>query len=378
MTRNFLIIAVMLGAFCWTEKAPAAEVDYSFLTSIGYTGLDRESGINTNFRGDDPFNPIRVMVFVESWVNPRLGVFLEFLWDQGKTPNGRSTKPRINGAYAMARPWDTDALMFKIGMIPALFGSWAPRTYVDVNPLVGLPLTYHYRTPIKSKSLPLDVADLRSWKDSRGLPIVYDACWDHGIIAFGFAGRWDYSIGITKASLSSPSAYGNGGAQVLGRLGLKPVVGLALGLSFEYGSYLKKDAENLPPAEKNHGPNQKALGLDFSYSYAYTSVHAELVRNWWESPNLGTDLGVTSGYVEIQQKLSPGLYLAARFDRLSYDTLQDPIGGSFSWGNAISRVEVGGGYYFSKGVLLKAVLQHNEIEDKESVDLLSAQLVLTF
>ncbi|HLA40629.1 MAG TPA: hypothetical protein VJ417_11560, partial [Candidatus Glassbacteria bacterium] len=182
--------------------AASADVDFSFLTTLGYTGLDRESRINTMFRGDDPFNPVRVTAFAESWINPKLGVFLEFLWDQGEYHSGGDTKPRVNGAYAVARPWNSDKLLFKIGLVPSPFGTWAPRTYADRNPLIGLPLMYHYRTPIQGDALPVDADELKELREERGLPILYDSCWNHGVIAFGFAGHWDYSFGVTKESVS--------------------------------------------------------------------------------------------------------------------------------------------------------------------------------
>ncbi len=189
---SLLPVFVLLSALMPAAPLAAAEVDFSFLTTLGHTSLDRESEINTNFRGDDPFHPVRVTAFAESWINPRFGVFLEFLWDQGEYHSGGDTKPRVNGAYAVARPWDTDALLFKIGLIPWNFGAWAPRTYGDANPLVGIPLMYHYRTPASSSTLPATYEELRMRAGTHGLPILYNACWPLGITAFGFSGDFEY------------------------------------------------------------------------------------------------------------------------------------------------------------------------------------------
>ena len=361
-----------------------AEIKFSALTTIGYTGLDRQSTINTMFRGDDPFNPVRITMFAESWINPRLGVFLEFLWDQGKSMSGSDTKPRVNGAYAVAKVTTrSDALVLKLGMIPSPFGAWAPRTYADRNPLVGLPLMYHYRTPISGSALATGPAGVIERKENYdyGLPLIYDACWDNGIEALGFSpgGKFEYHLAVTKSAISNPRAYLNDGAQVIARVGFRPVIGLKFGISAAAGSYLGQGATGVPEGEKLRSVNQKALAADLAYSVAHTEIFAEIMRNLWENPNLEDDQGVTAGYLELRQTLFPGFYLAGRFDRLVYDRLSGPEG-PFHWGYDITRLESGGGYYVTKDALVKAVWQHNDyaVEDDENVDLLSVQLVLTF
>lgn len=370
-------------ATVFLQSALQAEVKLSVLTSIGYTGLDRQSKINSMFRGDDPFNPIRVVVFGESWINPRLGVFLEFLWDQGKSMSGSDTKPRVNGAYAVAKVTESsDALILKIGMIPSPFGVWAPRSYADRNPLVGLPLMYHYRTPVSNGNLSqnADEALERKHQDVYGLPIVYDACWDNGVEALGFAsgGKFEYHLAVTKASISSPSAYMNDGVQVIGRVRFSPAPGLKFGFSAEHGSYLSESATGLPQGVSLRSVNQKALALDFALSAGHTEIQSELVHNWWENPNLEKDLSVTCGYVELKQTLFAGFYAALRYDRLSYSRLTDSAGARFDWGYDVRRVESGAGYHITRGAMVKAVWQHNTLEDEENVDLLCTQLVLTF
>ncbi len=375
----FPVVTVLLSVVLSSFPVVAAEVDFSFLTTLGYTTLDRASKINTNFRGDDPFNPVRITAFAESWINPRFGIFLEFLWDQGEAHTGKDTRPRVNGAYAVARPWDTDALLFKIGLIPWDFGAWAPRTYGDVNPLVGIPLMYHYLTPTSSSRLPATPDELRRRSADRGLPILYDACWPLGITAFGFSGDFEYYLMLTKESPSSPSSYMSGGGNVAGRLAWNPAPAFTLGGSFSLGRYLAGNASGLPRGTETSDVLQKIIGADVRYSRAWTEIHGEMVRSWWENPLLGQDMASTSGYVELKQKLSAGLFVAARYDRLVYDEFTAGDGERFTWGNNITRLETGAGYNFARGILLKLVWQHNNYEDDgEDVDLLNTQLVLTF
>ncbi len=373
-----LIITILLSVPVLSTALVAAEVDFTFLTTLGYTSLDRDSKINSNFRGDDPFHPVRITAFAESWIHPRFGIFLEFLWDQGAYHSGGDTKPRVNGAYALARPWDTDKLLFKIGMIPSDFGSWAPRTYGDVNPLVGIPLMYHYRTPANSSTVAATYEEIRDRAGARGLPILYDACWPFGITAFGFAGDFEYSLMLTKESPSSPRSFTSRGGNVAGRLAWNPSPAVTVGGSFSFGRYLPRDAAGLPDGTETHDVMQKILGADMRYSRGWTEINGELARNWWENPLLDDDLACTAGYLELKQKLSPGLFLAARYDRITYDELTDSAG-KFSWGYNLTRIETGAGYYFTRDILLKLVWQHNNYQDEgEDVELLNTQLVLTF
>jgi len=97
-----------------------------------------------------------------------------------------------------------------LGLIPGTIGSFAPRTYSDKNPLVGVPLLYNFHTAINPRSLGSSgtLAELSAAKDVRsrgGLPVIYDACWNTGIEIYGSAGNLDYSFGILSGSVSNPT-----------------------------------------------------------------------------------------------------------------------------------------------------------------------------
>ncbi len=187
---------------------------------------------------------------------------------------------------------------------------------------------------------------------------------------------------LTKESPSSSRSYTNRGANVIGRRAWNPSAAFTVGGSFSVGRYLSREADGLPQGTATHDVLQKIIGADARYSHGWTEIHGELVRNWWENPLLGNDMASTSGYVELKQKLSAGLFLAARYDRITFDELSDNSGDSgekFTWGYNLTRLETGAGYNFSRGILLKLVWQHNNYEDDgEDADLLNTQLVLTF
>ena len=80
------------------------------------------------------------------------------------------------------------------GKMATPFGSFASRSFATVNPVVGTPLIYHYFSAISGRSVPGDAAEQLRRRDSanyqsRGQPIVYDACWNTGIQLFGSSER---------------------------------------------------------------------------------------------------------------------------------------------------------------------------------------------
>ncbi|MBT4483494.1 MAG: hypothetical protein HOC71_07435 [Candidatus Latescibacteria bacterium] len=369
-----MFVLLLISAICQLEAS--AQINIYSLTTLGYTFLDNDSNINTMHRNDDPFNPVRVSLFMDKWITEDIGVFLEFLWDAGKTPTFMTTKPRINGAYAVLSPLETELVRFKIGYMPLPFGTWAPRTYPDRNPLVGIPLMQHYLTSLKGNNLAQNTDELRTWRDEDGfLTIAYDACWPYGVEVFGFFSDYEYSLAITKESMSNPGAFTNDGAQIIGRFGARPLWGLRLGISGGYSSYLSEDATGIPKGTALESVNQKIIGFDIHYSFAHTNIYSEVIRNLWENPNLDKDLGCSSWYIEANQTLLPGLYAAIRIDQLLFDSFTDSAQDSFHWDYNVTRIESGFGYNFNKDVLFKLVWQHNDIEDQDTVDLVCTQFV---
>ncbi|MFC1608056.1 hypothetical protein ACFL47_08805 [Candidatus Latescibacterota bacterium] len=377
--KYLIFVSVVILGLAFAVNT-SAQIDLSALTSLGYTGLDTEDGINKMHRNDNPFNPLRATVFMESWIDDDVGFFLEFLWDSGDPPTGGSTKPRVNGAYAVISPFETDALNFKFGLIPSVFGTWAPRTYADKNPLIGVPLMQHYFVSHSGNHLFATTDEMRDSLDDESddfMSVAYDACWPYGVEAFGFFSKYEYALAVTKDTMSNPMSFGNDGAQVMGRFGVRPLIGMRLGISAEYGSYLREGSTGLPDGTSLESVAQKAVGFDIHYSRAHTNIFSEVVLNWWENPNLNKDMGCTVWYVEAKQKLMPGFYAAIRFDQMLFNEFTDSGGKSFNWDNDVTRIEAGLGYHLSRNTLAKVVWQHNEIQNRDDIDLLSIQFIFT-
>lgn len=212
----------------WLPVTGSAQLTWSGDFAVSFKALDRHLTENQNFRGDDPFNELRLRLFPRHWINDNLAFFGEFLFDIG-------APLRINGAYIINtniadKPW----LNLKIGMIPSPFGNYSQRsTYFNLNPLIGVPLMWHYKTALPSAQYPDATVLFEEMAiQKRGYsPIGYDACWDIGIELFGSHGIWEYGLAITEGTLSSPSAILNDGRQLVLRIGLNPSMGSRVGIS---------------------------------------------------------------------------------------------------------------------------------------------------
>jgi hypothetical protein len=84
-------------------------------------------------------------------------------------------------------------------------------------------------------------------------------------------------------------------------------------------------------------------------------------------------------YAEARYKLAPGVYLAARAERLAMSTLESGLG-ALGWDSRVGRVELGGGFAPARRVLLKASWQHNRRDGGRvrQSHLLAAQVLLWF
>ena len=88
-----------------------------------------------------------------------------------------------------------------------------------------------------------------------------------------------------------------------------------------------------------------------------------MVATDWRLPVLGVPfidrpLGSVAWYAEGRYNIVPGLYAAARYDRMTFDDIQTSLG-QVTWDARISRVEAGVGYRFARWLLIKATIQHN-------------------
>jgi hypothetical protein len=289
--------------------------------------------------------------------------------------------PRVYALYLRFRPWADRSLDFQAGRVPPVFGSFARRPYGSGNLLVGHPLGYQYLVTLRSDAVPVSADDLLAVRgggwlfeypaqagaagEAPGLPLVQGLRWDTGLEARLGSEPWQLALAVTQGTLSNPRFRDdNGGKQLSARLGWTPSPAVAVGLSAARGEWLAEELDPALPSEQSSRTLvQRAFGLDLECSRGHWLGRAEAIWSEWDLPALGAPrieapVGALALSLEGQRKLAPGLYLAARFDRLSFTQ----VSGSrerLPWDSPVSRLELVLGYSLRRGLTLKGGYQQN-------------------
>jgi hypothetical protein len=307
-----------------------------------------------------------------------------------------------HAAYVRFRPWETRAFDIQAGRIPPSFGAYGRRAYNSDNPLIGYPLAYQYLTSLRADAIPASPDDLlrmrgRGWQpsfpigstaDAAGLPLVSAFRWDTGVQARWSGARVDATGSVTTGTLADPRVSdNNGGRQISGRVGGRPLVGLVVGASGARGAWLSRSVTDLlPEPARSREYSQRALGMDAEYSRDYWLVRGEVVWSRWTLPfpHLGTDesIGARGMWVEGRYRFTPRLFAAGRADRLDFSKLSGTVFGTTatSWDAPVQRVEAGIGWYFQRNLVGRAILQRNWRDGGrvQARTFLSAQLAYWF
>jgi hypothetical protein len=303
------------------------------------------------------------------------------------------------GAYVIWTPDPARDLHLEAGKIPMPVGTWAPRTYSNKNPLVGIPMMYQYHTTLRIDAVPptadalLGTAgqgqygpDYGSGSGYKGSPIVYDRCWDYGVMAIGSLRPLEFTLGMTYGTPGVPVAgpdY-NDGKSVMGRIGLAPWPWLRFGVSGSVGPYLPEFLESFEPSLAGGDVDdfdQRLVMGDVELQMDHWELRAEGYANTWETPTVG-DLDVNGGYVEAKATVVASLYVAGRYEIMRFSDLAGATLPEQPWDHDRDRWEVGAGYRAGRNAILKAVYQRNveRIPDADDVnrDITALQLALAF
>jgi hypothetical protein len=309
------------------------------------------------------------------------------------------SRPRVYALYLRLTPRPGRPFDLQAGLVPPVFGSYPRRPYAYDNPLPSVPLAYQYFTTLRYDALPSRAEDLvqqrgRGWlvhypigdtASAPGLPLVDAARWDTGVQARLGGEPWSLSLALTQGSPSRPLVRDdNGGKQVSARLQWKPGPALTLGVSGASAEFVSRKAVGaLPPAARGRFP-QRAAGLDLEWSKGYWILRGEAVYSRWTLPAvlatpIERPLEALGAYAEARYKLRPGLYAAARVERLGFGEIDSSLGRQ-SWDAPVTRLEAGAGYVPLRHVLLKVSWQHNWRDGGRvrANDLVAAQALLWF
>lgn len=355
--------------------------------SISLTPQDDTEGAWFNYT-DYEHNALRlfrVAVNADVRLTDRLSILTEV-----RSENGEALRPYA--LYARIRPWRNRPIDIQAGRIPPTVGAFARREYGAGNPLIGYPLAYQYLTAVRPDALPASSEDVlrmraRGWRPSYpigsldvapGLPLISTFRWDTGVQIRIGPESLNGSVAVTNGTASDPRTRDNNdGKQVAGRLQWRPHAAFALGGSAASGAYVADSAlasaTLLAGSLRSH---QQAIGVDAEYSRDYWMLRGEVIWNRWQVPTLAPSLDATSAFLEGRYKISPGLFVASRIDRLGFSTLTSATLERLTWDAPLTRLESGVGYYIRRNLVAKGTYQHNWRNGGRvrSRGLLSAQL----
>lgn len=289
------------------------------------------------------------------------------------------SQPRAYGAYLRLRPWLRHNFDIQVGQIPPSFGAYGRRGYQSTdNPFIGYPLAYQYLTALRPDAVPATTADLvsmraRGWRTTYpigsqaaapGVPLISAFRWDTGIQGHWERGAIEVTASVTTGTLSDPRLRDpNGGKQLSGRLGLRPITGLVLGASTARGAFIADNVERLlPDAPGSHA--QTAFGADAEYSRDHWLVRGELVWSRWNVPFAwpltAKDLDALGAWIEGRYRLTPRIVAAGRLGRLGFSTFDVSPGVRATWDAPVTRLELDAGYYLQRNLVLRIAVQHND------------------
>jgi len=359
-----------LEVFLIDEEAPGIHVEDPAIRDGEYERGKRQV--------DDPEALLRLSVFLNTFYRDWLESTLELRID-GTTAQDGHAGARFEQAWVRATAPDQPALNGQIGKFAAPIGNFIPRSSSKKNPLTTWPLPYDLPTSLTD--LGNDPASLRQTRDDPDLKDwfvpIWQAVYAWGLMTFG---TWEDLSWWASVQTSAPATLPEDWdhdvadpdfANVYLRAAYRVHETTTIGASFSKGAYSKSDAEaGAPGPGPGPGPggsvagdgedyDQTLFGLDAAFGRGLWELYAELFWTRLETP--GTDdLELWTGYVEGKYAVTPALHVAARLGRMTFDEIDDPAGGgSFRWDRAVSRAELGAGYFFTANFFAKTTLQLN-------------------
>ncbi|MCH7689601.1 MAG: hypothetical protein IIA17_00975 [candidate division Zixibacteria bacterium] len=368
--KCFCRISVVLALFLCSSSA-FAQMQVSGLSDILFKNAEEKDVTNLTFLGFSNFHSLRTRLFFDGTIDRDVYFFAQILVDN-------LTGFQLYAAYARFQNLSGPKLNLQLGLIPATIGSFAPRTYSDKNPLVGVPLLYNFHTAINPRSLGSSgtLAELSAAKDARsrgGLPVIYDACWNTGIEIYGSAGNLDYSFGILSGSVSKPTVDQTKEIpQFTSRFVYNFGPGLKFGASAYYGPYLFEEIFGEGDILENTQFRSSdfinaGIGYELYYAKRYLEIFSEAFYSTWEYPGL-PDLDLISGYFEFKYKFRPRWYIAGRFGLSEPAEIETAPGISEKWDYPLKRYEFGLGYKALRKMTIKLVTQINRFDQIDSFD----------
>jgi len=337
---------------------------------------------------DEAFLAGRLRLFGDLFLGDRVYGSAELRLDRGEEPRPGDLDVRLEQAFVRVRPTDSDALHLQLGKMPSLFGGYAARHGSVLDPFIRPPLMHDYRTVMPSLSVPGDTDGFLAWRDDPtqhrpgGSPVVWGVPYQWTAAALFGIGRVGLRAGVTNSSPGSPpeawqwDSAGPGEAFVAG-VTVDASSSLMLGASWSRGPYLHPGIEGHPDATPFEAWDQEVQGVEFSWLRGPAMIRGEFVRDLWEVPGVpGERAEDLSWYLEAQVDLSPGVWIAGRYNGLHFRPLDDRE----PWDHDVLRSQLGAGYRLARNAEVRFEWGHTSTSGPvdPADDLLSLQVWWAF
>ena len=383
---------------------------YDFEISKG--GSDSQPGWNQLPNKYVQFNVRNLQLFVDASVDNNITLATKI-----STNRQSSLDPRfLDLELAYATFWNLagNSLNISVGKMLTPFGEFTRRQLSPDNPLIGNPLFFYYQTNVSPVVGYLDKTNASYAQVTYGgsLSTIYQGGYFTGVSAFGSLADdlLEYNVAVMNAPLSSSTNAVNFDDEPAfhGRIALRPAIWCTLGISYCYGSFIDDNYVNqfLQAGGGIERFKQNVAGLDVRLSYLYYEVNAEYINNRYNAPYIVSapsySWGYTSGIsdpdgldltsnellidLKVDLPFYPGMFVAGRYDALSFGSIIDPdvnsgtYGQSIPWDDNVAKYAVGIGYKPVHNVIIKLNYETTRIEasPRPDLDVVATQVSVSF
>jgi len=347
-----------LDLLVFGKEAPGTTLEDPVLRSNHYQRTRQEDG---------PEGLGRLSLFLDGGYQDWLTYEVEGRADRGEpAESGDAIGARLEQYWVRGTLPDSTLLNLEAGKFAAPLGNFIPRSSARKNPLATFPLVYDQVTTFMKKSdtpaAVLGRRDKPAVKDWR-VPI-YRELYGVGGMLFGtwkdltyaFAvmntapASWAFQWPLHAGDFRDPNYYLH--------LSYAVDASLTVGSSVSRGPYDRQDAAGIPAGRDTGDYPQTLAGVDLHYAIGDVDVSSEVYWTRFKTPRTD-DLDLWSWYVDGKYTFLPGLFGAVRLAQMLYGSIDDAAGVSRQWDRNLTRVEFGGGYFFTRNFFTKATMQLN-------------------
>ena len=366
--------AAAQDGFVLTPEDSPAQVDFRpSLEAVLWAGDSPQAALLTTT--DEVFFAPRLLLDLDAALGDHWFFHASPRVDRGFDPGDRPYGDiRLDEIMLRWRVNDDQSLNFQIGSFPSVFGAWSAQHGFFDDPFLLAPLPYsqiigiHTRDP--SAIFPAAISDRASgvtpsvsaMGKENWASVLWGPGYTTGAAVFGATSTLDYAFEIKNSALSShPDSWPELDFQDptwTARFGYRPDAAWAMGVSASRGTWLE---ENVPGVDRDD-LIQSTLGLDLRWAHRNLILSGEIIMSEFETPAAG-DLRVATGFVQARLKVSPGVWLAARFGQMLANDATGSAGTEIPWQPDVWRAEIGSGWQINSNLLLKAGYSFTHTDD---------------